>query len=41
MPEPQQIKIKARDEELKGAYSNLVQILHTKEEKTFVIVWFI
>jgi len=26
------IKIKLRDEDLKGSYSNLMQILHTKEE---------
>lgn len=40
MPEqPQQIKIKAKDEELKGAYSNLMQVLHTKEE--FVLDFFL
>lgn len=38
MPE-QQIKIKAKDEELKGKYSNLMQILHTKEE--FVLDFFL
>jgi len=27
-----QIKIKATDEKLKGEYSNVMQILHTKEE---------
>lgn len=26
------IQIKARDEDLKGSYSNLMQVLHTKEE---------
>jgi hypothetical protein len=31
----QQINIKASDEKLKGEYSNLAQIMHTKEE--FVI----
>ena len=39
MPEPQQIKIKAKDEELKGTYSNLMQVLHTKEE--FVLDFFL
>lgn len=28
----QQIQIKASDEDLKGKYSNVMQILHTKEE---------
>ena len=31
MPQ-QEIKIKIENEELKGKYSNLMQILHTKEE---------
>lgn len=31
-PQPQQISIKATDEKLKGEYSNVMQILHTKEE---------
>lgn len=31
-PKPQQINIKATDEKLKGEYSNVMQILHTKEE---------
>ncbi len=35
----QEIKIKAKDEELKGIYSNLMQILHTKEE--FVLDFFL
>ena len=39
MAEPQQVKIKAKDEELKGTYSNLMQILHTKEE--FVLDFFL
>ena len=28
----QQVQIKASDEKLKGEYSNVMQILHTKEE---------
>ena len=32
MDNQQQIQIKAKDEDLKGIYSNLMQILHTKEE---------
>lgn len=39
MAEPQQIKIKAKNEELKGVYSNLMQIFHTKEE--FVLDFFL
>jgi len=39
MPEQQQVKIKAKDEELKGAYSNLMQVLHTKEE--FILDFFL
>ena len=35
----QQLQIKVRDEELKGAYSNLMQILHTKEE--FILDFFL
>ena len=34
----QQIKIRAKDEQLKGVYSNLMQILHTKEE--FILDFF-
>ena len=30
--EKKQIKIKAKDEDLKGVYSNLTQVSHTKEE---------
>ncbi|PIP25180.1 MAG: hypothetical protein COX34_00040 [Candidatus Nealsonbacteria bacterium CG23_combo_of_CG06-09_8_20_14_all_36_12] len=30
--QPQQIQIKAKDDDLKGSYSNLMQVLHTKEE---------
>ena len=32
MPEEKQIKIKAKDDDLKGKYSNLMQIIHTKDE---------
>jgi hypothetical protein len=32
MAEQKQIKIKAKDEDLKGKYSNLMQVFHTKEE---------
>jgi len=28
----QQIQIKAKDDDLKGNYSNLMQVMHTKEE---------
>ncbi len=31
-PQPNQIQIKATDEKLKGEYSNVMQIMHTKEE---------
>ncbi|MBD3208156.1 MAG: DUF3467 domain-containing protein [Candidatus Nealsonbacteria bacterium] len=37
--EKKQIKIKVREEDLKGKYSNLMQILHTKEE--FVLDFFL
>jgi len=30
--QPQQVQIKAKDEDFKGAYSNLMQVTHTKEE---------
>lgn len=39
MQERKQIKIKAKDEDLKGVYSNLMQVLHTKEE--FVLDFFL
>ena len=39
MSDQQQIQIKARDEDLKGVYSNLMQILHTKEE--FILDFFL
>jgi len=32
MTNQQQIQIKAKDDDLKGVYSNLMQVLHTKEE---------
>lgn len=35
----QQIKIKVKDEDLKGVYSNLMQVLHTKEE--FILDFFL
>ena len=38
MPE-QEIKIKAKDEELKGSYSNLTRVFHTKEE--FILDFFL
>jgi len=37
--QPQQIQIKAKDDDLKGAYSNLMQVLHTKEE--FILDFFL
>jgi len=39
MDNQQQIQIKAKDEDLKGSYSNLMQILHTKEE--FILDFFL
>jgi len=30
--QPQKIQIKAQDEDLKGKYSNMMQVTHTKEE---------
>lgn len=30
--QPQPIQIKAKDEDLKGSYSNVMQVMHTKEE---------
>ncbi len=35
MASPQQIQIKASDDVLKGQYTNMVQISHTKEEVVF------
>jgi hypothetical protein len=37
--EQKQLQIKAKDEDLKGAYSNLMQIVHTKEE--FILDFFL
>ena len=39
MEEKKKIKIRARNEDLKGAYSNLMQVFHTKEE--FVLDFFL
>ena len=39
MDNQQQIQIKAKDEDLKGLYSNLMQVLHTKEE--FILDFFL
>lgn len=39
MPEQRKVKIRASDKELKGVYSNLMQILHTKEE--FILDFFL
>jgi hypothetical protein len=39
MQEKKQIKLRAKDEDLKGKYSNLMQIFHTKEE--FVLDFFL
>ena len=38
-PQQRQIQIKAQDEDLKGKYSNLMQITHTQEE--FVLDFFL
>jgi len=37
--QPQQIQIKAKDEDLKGSYSNIMQVTHTKEE--FILDFFL
>lgn len=39
MENQRKIKIKAKDEDLKGVYSNLMQVLHTKEE--FILDFFL
>ena len=39
MEEQKQIRIRVKDEELKGVYSNMMQILHTKEE--FILDFFL
>ena len=38
MENEKEIKIKAKDEDLKGVYSNMMQVFHTKEE--FVLDFF-
>jgi len=38
-PQQKQIQIKAKDEDLKGSYSNLMQITHTQDE--FVLDYFL
>jgi len=35
MEQNQQLQIKAKDEDIKGSYSNMMQIVHTKEEFIF------
>ncbi len=39
MEEKKQIKIRARNEDLKGGYSNLMKVFHTKEE--FILDFFL
>ena len=39
MEQQKRIQIKAKDEDLKGVYSNLMQVLHTKEE--FILDFFL
>ena len=39
MANQQQIQIKVKDDDLKGVYSNLMQVLHTKEE--FILDFFL
>lgn len=39
MQNQKQIKIKVRDEDLKGIYSNLMQVFHAKEE--FILDFFL
>jgi hypothetical protein len=34
-PQGQQLQIKVKDEDLKGSYSNMMQIVHTQEEFFF------
>lgn len=38
MEQKQQLKIKVKDDDLKGVYSNLMQVVHTKEE--FILDFF-
>ena len=37
--QPQKIQIKAKDEDLRGNYSNMMQVSHTKEE--FILDFFL
>lgn len=39
MQEQKQLKIKIKDDDLKGGYSNIMQVLHTKEE--FILDFFL
>ena len=39
MEQQKQVQIKAKDQDLKGVYSNLMQIIHTKEE--FILDFFL
>lgn len=39
MANQQPVQIKAKDDDMKGVYSNLMQILHTKEE--FILDFFL
>lgn len=39
MQEQKQIKIKIKDEDLKGNYSNLMQVSHAKEEFILDFFW--
>lgn len=39
MPEQRKIKIKIKEEDLKGNYSNLMQAMHTKDE--FILDFFL
>jgi hypothetical protein len=38
MAEQRELKIKAKDEDLKGVYSNLMQVFHTRDE--FILDFF-
>ncbi|MCK4355356.1 DUF3467 domain-containing protein [Candidatus Parcubacteria bacterium] len=38
MEEQKQLKIKAKDDDLKGSYSNLMQVVHTRDE--FILDFF-
>jgi hypothetical protein len=40
MPE-QQIKIRAKDEDLKGVYSNMMQVMHTTKEEFILDFYFV